>query len=97
MPVLDVLLILTQSLVWRYKRDHPDYGIVVDELSGQKPKGFPTKSLGMSDVNPIPCNQERDEHQNLGNAAHRALGLLGHFAQRALDGDYRARFCSRMP
>jgi len=45
MPVVDALLILTQSAIWGSQSDYPDHDVVVDELSGLKLKGFSTKSL----------------------------------------------------
>ena len=56
-------------------QDHPD-PIVVDGLSGLKLKVSPTKSLWMSDLNLDPCSRERDEHKDLGNAAHRAVAVV---------------------
>ena len=73
-------------------QDHLD-PIVVDGLSGLKRKVRPTKSLWTSDLNLDPCSRERDEHKNLGNAAHRAVAVVGHIAHRAQGGEYRARFC----
>jgi len=65
----------------------------VDGLSGLKLKVSPTKSLWMSDLNLDPCSRERDEHKDLGNAAHRAVAVVGHIAHRALRGDCRVQFC----
>jgi len=51
------------------------------------------KSLWTSDLNLDPCSQERDEHKNLGNTAHRAVAVAGHISHRAQGGDCRAYFC----
>ena len=87
---MDGLLILARRS-WS-TQDHPD-PIVVDGLSGIKPKGFSRRSLYTSGVNAVLCSRERDEHKNLGNAAHRAVSVVEHIGHRAQGGEYRARFC----
>ena len=90
MPEVDGLLILVCR--FRSTQDHPD-PIVVDGLSGLKQKVLPTKSLWTSDLNLDPCSRERDEHKNLGNAAHGAVAVALHIAHRALGGDCKVHFC----
>ena len=73
MPEVDGLLIVARRS--RSTQDHLD-PIVVDGLSGLKLKVGPTKTLWTSDLNLDPYRRERDEHKNLGNAAHRAVAVM---------------------
>jgi len=73
MPEMDGLLIVARRSRLTY--DHPD-PIVVDGLLGLNRKVCPTKSRWTSDLNLGACSRERDEHKNLGNAAHRAVAVV---------------------
>jgi len=75
MPKVDGVLILILVCRSWSTQDHPD-PIVVDGLLGLNRKVCPTKSLWTSDLNLDHCSQERDEHKNLGNAAHRAVAVV---------------------
>jgi len=91
MPKVDgVLILILVGRSWS-TQDHLD-PIVVDGLLGLKQKVRPAKSLWTSDLNVDPCSRERDEHKNLGNAARRAVAVVGHIAHRAQGGDYSACF-----